>query len=475
LLLIGPVNEAGDRFRARDRRRLTTETDEQGNLGQPVARRKAEGRIGLIVAASLAAGLVLAIVAVAVPLFPATTHVLTGLVLLAFALGWASLAVLSVRLSDQPQRWAMGPAIFMSVLGLAVLSGSAAVHSVMRWVWPPALLALVVWMVWKARRQLRSRSRRWLLYPLLAVLVVASIGGGFQTVSETLDARAYPPPGQLVDVGGRKLHLHCTGSGSPTVILEPGHGGSSSDLGWIAPAIARDSRVCVYDRAGRGWSDAAEGPQDASHIAADLNTLLDRGRVPGPYVLAGHSFGGLYTLTFAARYPDRVAGMVLLDSTAPRPGPAPPTTGESFGVLDRFLALAPAVAHLGVTRLIAQVDGGLPPRSEAEARANASTARHLDSYIEEFLRGAASTQQAAALADLNDKPLIVVTADTGNDQAWHSAQEHLTTLSTNSLHRVAKATTHGSLVADEADAGAATQAIRDVVASVRTSQPLASR
>ena len=455
---------------------MTTGTEEQGNLGQPGdSRPKAKGRIGLIVAASLAAGLVLAIVLVAVPLFPATTHVLTGLVLLAFAVGWALLAVLSVRFSDQPQRWAFAPAIFMSVVALGVLSGSAAVHGVLRWVWPPALLALVVWMVWRARRQLRSRSRRWLLYPVLAVLVVASIGGGFQTVSATLDAAAYPPPGQLVDVGGRKLHLHCTGSGSPTVVLEPGHGGSSSDLGWIAPAIARDSRVCVYDRAGRGWSDPADGPQDAVHIAADLNTLLDRAHVPGPYVVAGHSFGGLYTLTFAARYPDRVAGLVLLDSTAPRPGPAPPTTGESLGVLGRFLAVAPAVAHLGVTRLIAQADGGLPPRSEAEVRANASTARHLDSYIEEFLQGSTSMQQAAALTNLNDKPLIVLTADTGNDEAWRSAQDHLATLSTNSLHRVAKDTTHGSLVADEADAGAAIQAIRDVIASVRTSQPLTSR
>ena len=171
---------------------MTTETEEQGNLGQPGdSRPKAEGRIGLIVATSLAAGLVLAIVLVAVPLFPATTHVLAGLVLLAFAVGWALLAVLSVRFSDQPQPWALAPAIFMSVLALGILSGSAAVNSVLGWVWPPALLALVVWMIWRARRQLRSRSRRWLLYPVLAVLVVASIGGGFQTVSSTIDAAAF--------------------------------------------------------------------------------------------------------------------------------------------------------------------------------------------------------------------------------------------------------------------------------------------
>jgi len=433
------------------------------------------GHISWIMACSLATGILAALLFVAAPFIPAEESDLTGAVLCGFALGWAMLAVLSVRFTDQPQRWAAAPAVFMAVLGVASLSGSAAVLAALSWVWPPALLGLVVWMFLRMRRRLRSRGPRWLLYPVLAILMVASIGGGLQTVSETLDARAYPPPGQLVDVGGRKLHLHCTGSGSPTVVLEPGHGGSSSDWGWIAPPIAADSRVCVYDRAGRGWSDAAEGPQDAVQIAADLNTLLDRAHVPGPYVLAGHSFGGLYTLTFAARYPDRVAGMVLLDSTAPRPGPALPTTGESFGVLGRFMAVAPAVAHLGVTRLIAQIDGGLPPRSEAEARANASTAHHLDSYIEEFLQGSTSMQQAAALTDLSDKPLIVLTADTGNDEAWRSAQDHLATLSTNSRHRVAKATTHGSMIADGADAGAATQAIRDVVVSVRTSQPLASR
>ena len=119
------------------------------------------------------------------------------------------------------------------------------------------------------------------------------------------------------------------GSGSPTVVLEPGLGGVSSDLAWVAPAVARDSRVCVYDRAGRGWSDTADGPQDAARIAADLHTLLDRAHVPGPYVLAGHSFGGLYVQTFAANYPDQVAGLVLLDSTAPKPGPALPATTES--------------------------------------------------------------------------------------------------------------------------------------------------
>jgi pimeloyl-ACP methyl ester carboxylesterase len=434
-----------------------------------------KSRIGLIVAISVAAGLIAPVALVAAPFVPAEKNALTGGVLLGFAFGWALLAVLSVRFTDQPQRWAAAPAAFMGVVGLALLSGWPALLTVLSWVWPPALFGLVVWMFLRARRRLRSRSVRWLLYPVLAVLMIASIGGGYETVRESLDARAYPMPGQLIDVGGHRLHLHCTGSGSPTVVLEPGHGATSSDFAWIAPAVARDSRVCVYDRAGRGWSDTTDGPQDAAHIAADLHTLLDRAHVPGPYVLAGHSFGGLYILSFAAQFPDQVAGMVLLDSTAPKAGRGPTIT-ESDNFVGRVSALLPAVAHLGALRLLNPFSyGSLPPRSRDEARANSSTAGHLGSWIEETVEGSASVQQAAALTDLGGKPLIVVTADEGiTDDQWQAKQDHLATLSTNSLHRHVNAT-HASLLEDEADSAAASQAIHDVVTSVRTSQPLASR
>jgi pimeloyl-ACP methyl ester carboxylesterase len=88
--------------------------------------------------------------------------------------------------------------------------------------------------------------------------------------------------GELIDVGGHRLHLQCAGSGNPTVVLEPGLGEASSVMGWIAPAVAADGRVCVYDRAGRGWSDPADGPLDGAQTANDLHTLLDRAHVPGP-------------------------------------------------------------------------------------------------------------------------------------------------------------------------------------------------
>src|SRR5829696_2073059 len=451
----------------------TTQYGDEQRSGGP--RRAVKLRIGLVVVISVAAGLIAAAVLVAIPVIPARENVLTGVVLLGFALGWALLAVLSVRFSDQPQRWAVAPAAFFVLVGLASLSGSAAMHTLLSWVWPPVLFGLVVWMFVRVGRHMRSRIGRWLLYLVLAVLGIAAVGGGYQTVRESLDARAYPPPGQLIDVGGHRLHLYCTGSGSPTVVLEAGGGASSSDFGWIAPAVARDTTVCAYDRAGRGWSDAADGPQDGAQIAADLHTLLERAHVPGPYVLAGHSFGGLYVQSFAAQFPDQVAGMVLLDSTAPKPGPAQPTDTDRYNVIGRVAALSAASAHLGAGRLLNPISyTTLPPRSRDEARANSSTARHLASFVEEYGVANTSMQQASALTSLNGKPLIVLTADEAADDQWQSKQDHLATLSTNSLHRHANAT-HASLLEDEADAAVASQAIHDVVVAVRTSQPLAPR
>jgi pimeloyl-ACP methyl ester carboxylesterase len=422
------------------------------------------GHIGWIVAGSLAAGLVAAVIFVAAPFIPPTEAGVTGAVLCGLALGWATLAVLSAQFTDQPQRWAAAPALFMGLSGLLLVAFGSSVHQVLTWVWPPTLLALVIWMLVRARRQLRSRSRRWLLYPVLAVLALASVGGGYQTVREAADARAYPMPGQLIDVGGHRLHLSCTGSGGPTVVLEPGAGGRSSDFGLITPAVARDTRVCVYDRAGRGWSEPADTPQDATQIATDLHTLLHRGQVPGPYVLAGHSFGGLYTLTFAAQYPDEVAGMVLVDSTAPAPAPVsaakpratPPGHGGSYDLSGRVSALISTSARLGLGRLV-----GVP------------TASALRSTIDEYAQTNSSVEQAASLRDFADKPLVVLTAGIGSDADWSANQNALATLSTDSLHRVIKGVDHPAMITDEKGAAATTRAILDVVSSVRTARPLA--
>jgi pimeloyl-ACP methyl ester carboxylesterase len=350
---------------------------------------------------------------------------------------------------------------------------------VVNWVWPPALLALVIWMTVQAHRQLRTRSKHWLLYPVFAVFALAAIGGGYQTVREAVDANAYPMPGELIDVGGYRLHLNCTGSGGPTVVLQPGGGDFSSAMAWIAPAVASGTRVCVYDRAGRGWSEPADSPQDAIQIATDLHALLHRANVPGPYVLAGRSFGGLYVLTYADRYPDEVAGMVLIDSTNPATKADPDKAtaydhGSYDAVTDRVAALGAAAARLGVVRLIGSFSyGDLPPQARDEVRAKTATAGYASGWIDEFVQANASGAEAAMLTDFADKPLVVLTAGAETDATHDAAQTRLARLSTNSSHRVVDGASHPGLILDEQYAKHTTRAVLDVVASVRSAAPLA--
>jgi pimeloyl-ACP methyl ester carboxylesterase len=441
-----------------------------------VSRRTPRGRIGVVVTVSLGTGLVVALLLVAAPFVSVTEPAITGAVLCGFAGGWAVLFLLSGRFTDQPQRWAAIPALFMGLGGLLLLAFGSPVREVLSWVWPPALLALVVWMVMRVNRDLRSRAGRAQLYVVFTVLALCAVGGGWQTVSEATESNPYLASGRLVDVGGHRMHLNCVGSGSPTVVLEPGAGGTSASMGWVAPAAADQTRVCVYDRAGRGGSEPADGPQDGARIARDLYTLLQQSGEPGPYVLAGHSFGGLYVRIFAAAYPDDVAGLVLIDSTAsqePAESVIPAAGGEDYydGV-GRFATLVSLSARVGLTRLYAALAGGtLPDRSEELLRYDTAQAGTVRSVVEEYLRGGGS-RQAASLRDFGDKPLVVLTAGVGHPESWMIAQRESTTLSTNSVHEVVDGATHQGLEDEEQYAAHISQAVLDVLASIRNDQSL---
>ena len=437
----------------------------------PAASRQAKRRLGRIVVGSLAGGLLAAAALAALPFIPAEPSELTGAVLCGFALGWAMLATLTSRFG-QPQRWARVPALVMGLSGLALVMFGSSADDALSWVWPPTALALAVWMVSRIRRDMASRLGRWLLYPTVALLGVVSLGAGTEMVLSAASPQQ-SMPGRLVDVGGHRLHLNCTGSGSPTVVLEPGAGMSSPTLGWIAPAVARETRVCVYDRAGRGWSDPTNTTQDAEQVATDLHALLHRAGELGPYVLAGHSFGGLYTLTYAAQYPTDVAGMVLIDSTAPTTGSNQPITPRSYDPMDRVSALLSQTARFGVMRLLVSASGAtLPPASENAERASVATSQHLRSTIDEYRQGGASAEEAAALTSLDTKPLYVLTAGEGSRPGWMSKQNRLAALSTNSAHHVVSGAAHVDLVIDQRAAVATSRAVLAVVASARTGTPL---
>ena len=250
----------------------------------------------------------------------------------------------------------------------------------------------------------------------------------------------------------------------------------SSAVGWIASDVRRATRVCVYDRAGHGWSEPPDSPRDGEQTATDLHTLLERGDAPGPYVLAGHSFGGLYVQSFAAQYPADVAGLVLVDTTRRSSAAAPAASPDesSHDRTSRVSALLSSTAELGVGRLLSRGSyDSLPPQSADEAEATGSTVSNVRSTIDEYLQAKDSSAQAAALDDLGDKPLVVLTAAIGSDADKIAAHGALTALSTNSAHRVVEGATHESLLLAERDAAATTQAILDVVSSVRTGEGLA--
>jgi pimeloyl-ACP methyl ester carboxylesterase len=460
---------------------MTTEFGaETGTRGTPPHDGSApprSGRSGLIVTVSLATGLVVAALLVAVPLVPVEESALTGAVLWGFASGWTVLWLLSLRFTDRPQRWAAGPALFMGIGGLLLVAFGSPMREVLSWVWPPTLLALVIWMVRRTRRDMRSRGGRVQLYLVFVVLAASAVGGAYEAVGEATDPDSLPSTGRLIDVGGHQLYLSCVGSGSPTVVLEPGAGGTSAQMGWITPEVAAHTRVCVYDRAGRGWSEPADSPQDGAQIATDLHTLLHRADVPGPYVLAGHSFGGLYVRIFAAAYPDEVAGLVLIDSTASQE-PAQsvvPTEQSSDEPVGRVPVVASLAARVGVARLLAQVDWAeLPPDARAEIRTSNAQAGWLRSTVDEYLRGGASAREAAALRDFSDKPLFVVTAGE-HPASWMAAQKQLLRLSTNSVQQVVAGASHTDVLIDEESAATTTRAVLAVVESARDDQPLSRR
>jgi pimeloyl-ACP methyl ester carboxylesterase len=341
------------------------------------------------------------------------------------------------------------------------------------WVWPPVVLALVVWMGVQLHRNLDGRVR-WVIYPVVASLGIGAVGGMYETAVRAHDQTAYPAPGTLYDVGGHRLHLHCTGIGSPTVVLESGLGETSAGWTRITTELDHTTRVCTYDRAGQAWSDDADTPQDGLAIAADLHTLLARADESGPYVLVGHSAGGPYVMTFAATYPDQVAGMVLLDSMSPDEFTDLPGFATEQSMMSRGLGMLPSLTRLGAGRILpTSAWSSLPEPAASQVQAFAASARGMRNMRDEQSMFRTVFEQAKALTSLDSKPLVVITAteSTERNDEWIVLQDRLAALSTNNDHRVIDAT-HAGLIDDSASFQASVQAIDDVVRSVRTGQPV---
>jgi pimeloyl-ACP methyl ester carboxylesterase len=313
-----------------------------------------------------------------------------------------------------------------------------------------------------------------------------------------MKAPPLPAAGRLVSLGTHRLHLHCLGTGRPAVVFDAALGGSSLSWTFVQPAVAEFTTACTYDRAGFGWSDAGPMPRTAGRIAAELHDLLTGANVPAPYVLVGHSFGGLTMRAFASRYDQEVAGLVFVDPAHPEDWREPSAADRER--LQRGVALCRRgvfAAKTGVAALVARLAsaGALDlARGIAATVSRRTLHRHDEEILAPVTRlpmdvravlrwmwtqprffaalGSQIEHIAASSADIDGRPdygslpLITISATEMTD-GRRRLQDALAGRSTRGRHIVAARSGHW-IPLDEPDV--IVQAIREVVDLARSSR-----
>jgi pimeloyl-ACP methyl ester carboxylesterase len=313
------------------------------------------------------------------------------------------------------------------------------------------------------------------------VLLLVSVGAAYEAMGRRNARRDFPPPGRLVDIGGRRIHLDCRGTGSPIVVLEAGLDTRGS-LAWgtVHDSIAKTTRTCAYSRAGIMWSDPTPGLQHAATVVQDLHETLERAGERPPLVMVGHSLGGPYIMAYTKRHPDEVAGLVFVDASHPdqreRFKAVLPESGGGLSAINRIIV---ALRWAGVARVLTRSG----PRQPAEARARAA-------YAPTSLRGAMAEMEgsdstfadAGTFRDLGDRPLVVLTAmaplpveavrmmnmtpaqATAYQELWKTMHEEEASWSTRSRHELVHDASH-FIQTDRPDV--VISAVREVVDRVR--------
>ena len=312
---------------------------------------------------------------------------------------------------------------------------------------------------------------RFCVVSVMVFLLLAVAGVIYQNHATAHDQQAYPPPGAIFDTGDHQLHMLCMGKGSPTVILEAGLGENSLSWHLVQAEVAQTTRVCAYDRAGVGWSEGSKEPMSSTEIAQVLHTLLAVAQIEPPYLLVGHSAGGVYVRSFTHLYPDEVMGMVLVDSSHEQQVLRQnATVNQQTSPQDAFLSVStfmPTLARLGILRLLGTAEAAAaeaPFSAEIQAALAATKNRtaHAVAINQESTAFSADTSQPNPPTSLGDLPLIVITRGIGDaetmddlpipnlpddyweqmDALWLVMQAELAALSTSSQQWIAVESGH---------------------------------
>jgi pimeloyl-ACP methyl ester carboxylesterase len=295
-----------------------------------------------------------------------------------------------------------------------------------------------------------SWFRRAVRVLITLIMFALLLGFLYQNISETRERRFHPMPGQLVDIGGYKMHIYCTGQGTPTVILDSGLGDSFISWHKVQPGIAKFTRVCSYDRAGIGYSDSSPRWRNSKVFAEELHALLGNSAISPPYILIGHSMGGFDVRLYASLYRSGVTGVVLVDSSHPEQQKRfPPALNDLDATWLREQEFIEFTMPFGIPRLLGFCG------NDAEVRAVECNFHSAREGVAELKAIAESAAQTAATGSLGNIPLVVLSHDPDTPQpdlpedlvkptndAWQQMQEELAHLSTNGKQVIAKNSGH---------------------------------